>query len=81
MAASIPLGRATNGAWLSHPVGIDYAEAASRHPNEYAPASQLPPEIVLVGGKVECTSCHDGASSLRFKVAGNKEMCESCHRL
>jgi hypothetical protein len=65
----------------SHPVGISYAEAASRHPGTYVPPSQLPKEIVLVGGKVECTTCHDGTSTLPHRVAGESELCLACHRL
>jgi predicted CXXCH cytochrome family protein len=74
-ASPISLGR------NSHPVGIDYAAAASSDPERFASISQLPPEVALVDGKVECTSCHDGASSRRFKLAGGKELCLGCHRL
>jgi hypothetical protein len=74
-ASPISLGR------NSHPVGIDYADAASRHPGTYTSISQLPPEVALVGGKVECTSCHDGASRRPFKLAGGSDICLGCHRL
>jgi hypothetical protein len=74
-ASPISLGR------NSHPVGIDYAAAASSDPGKYASISQLPPEVALVGGKVECTTCHDGASRRPFKLAGGTELCLACHRL
>jgi predicted CXXCH cytochrome family protein len=74
-ASPISLGR------NSHPVGIDYATAANGSPGRYASISQLPPAVVLVGGKVECTSCHDGASRRRFKLAGGKDLCLGCHLL
>lgn len=41
---------------------MDYASAQAREPARYAPAAALPPEVVLVDGKVTCTSCHDAAS-------------------
>jgi predicted CXXCH cytochrome family protein len=80
-ATAISLVRTPDGAAASHPVGIDYADAALRHPGKYTPAANLPPEIVLVAGKVECTSCHDGRSPQRFKLAGQRELCLGCHRL
>jgi hypothetical protein len=76
-----PGGTAWSGGVASHPVGIDYAAAANRHPGTYTPVSQLPQEIVLVGGKVECTTCHDGTSTLPRKVAGSSDLCLACHRL
>jgi len=42
----------------SHPVGMDYASAASRHRNGYHPLGALPAAIVLESGRVTCTSCH-----------------------
>jgi predicted CXXCH cytochrome family protein len=81
-AKPVPTGWRAFGPVTSHPVGIDYAQAAARHPATYTPASQLPPEVVLVGGKVECTTCHDGASTLPARVANTSgELCLACHRL
>ena len=69
-----------------HPVEVDYGAAASTHPNRFQPPSALPPGVPLVGGKIECTTCHDGASPVRNHIAavGNRaavvrDLCLACH--
>jgi predicted CXXCH cytochrome family protein len=66
---------------MSHPVEVDYAAAAAAHPGQYQPAAALPPEVPLVGGKVQCTTCHDGASPDRKRVVAVRDLCVTCHRL
>lgn len=73
--------RAGNQPGLDHPVDVPYAEAAARDPR-LAPASALPPDVILVNGRVACTTCHDGASTERgHAVRGQPELCTSCHRM
>jgi hypothetical protein len=64
---------------MSHPVDVDYEAAAARHPGEYVPRAQLPPEVPLVQGKVACTSCHDGRSSEPHHIPSYESLCLSCH--
>jgi len=66
----------------NHPVGIDYAAARQRQPDQYSAA--LPPEVPLVDGRIACTTCHDGASQARGRIAsprGVASLCLACHRL
>jgi hypothetical protein len=65
-----------------HPVEVDYGWTASRSPKRYVPLARLPAEIRLVDGKVTCTTCHDGASPHRGRVAlGGRGLCQACHDL
>jgi hypothetical protein len=66
---------------MSHPVDVDYAATAARHPDRYASPAALPREVPLVQGKVSCTSCHDGASPDPRHVAIPERLCQSCHRM
>ena len=81
--ASVGFVSRAGGLGVSHPVGVDYAAAAARQPGRYAPAADLPPDVPLVSGKVECTTCHDGASSAPDHVARTTvtSLCTACHRL
>ena len=63
----------------SHPLGMDYASIALRHPDRFVAPAQLPREVPLVGGKLACTSCHDAASPHPKRVAIAARLCESCH--
>lgn len=65
-----------------HPVEIDYGSVAARKPGRYVPLARLPADVPLVDGKVACTSCHDGASRHRGRVAlGGSRLCQACHDL
>lgn len=69
------------GPGFDHPVDVDYGSAALRDPRLVAGA-QLPRELVLVDGRVACTTCHDGASTERAHVVRSKqELCITCHRM
>lgn len=46
-----------HGGLCDHPVGIDYAELASRNPG-LVQLSALNPAIKLTDGMIGCTSCH-----------------------
>jgi predicted CXXCH cytochrome family protein len=62
-----------------HRIDIDYAAAAAENPR-LAPLERLPPEVPLVDGRVSCTSCHDGASTIGALLAlPPKQLCLSCH--
>ncbi len=74
-------GSAARGLGESHPVEVDYPAAFARDPDRYAPAASLPPEVLLVGGRVTCTSCHDGASPHRARAVEPARLCQACHRL
>jgi hypothetical protein len=78
-AGHATVATSTSGALGSHPVGVSYGLALARRPSEYASPGQLPPDVPLVAGRVECTSCHDGASRLPKHVAHGPDLCETCH--
>ncbi|MHB8876925.1 MAG: cytochrome c3 family protein [Myxococcaceae bacterium] len=68
----------------SHPVDLDYAAAQAQRPGALMPASGLPPEVTLVEGKLTCTTCHDGRSTLRYHLSAPvspkpSRLCLSCH--
>ena len=78
---AVPFQMRGDGAGMSHPVEIDYAAAAARQPGKYEPASSLPYQVPLVAGKVQCTTCHDGASRDPMRVVEIRDLCIACHRL
>jgi len=64
-----------------HPVGVHYQAALARRPEMLRP---VPAALVLVAGRIECTTCHDGASPERFHIAlpmARSALCLSCHAL
>lgn len=69
------------GHGMSHPVAVEYGLAAAARPGQYQPAGALPVEVPLVRGRVECTSCHDGASKDPKRVVAVRDLCLACHRL
>lgn len=78
---SFRMPRAADTPGLDHPIEIDYAQASARNGWLVSPG-ELPAELVLVEGRVSCTTCHDGASSEPRRVAGRlMDLCTSCHRL
>lgn len=66
----------------NHPVGVDYQSAVMSRPAQYHDAAARP-EISLEGGKVGCTSCHQGhARNGRVEGPGLRtNVCMSCHDL
>ncbi|HET8542163.1 MAG TPA: hypothetical protein VFL83_19960 [Anaeromyxobacter sp.] len=80
-APMIAFQMSADGRGMSHPVEVDYAATAARHPERYHPPASLPRDVPLVRGRVACTSCHDGASPDPKRVAVVPLLCESCHRL
>lgn len=79
---TIAFQMAPGGDGMSHPVALDYASAAAAHPDDtYTPAALLPQNVLLVYGKVECTSCHDGALTTANHVVEPLQLCYACHRL
>ena len=77
---TVPAGRRTG----DHPVGVDYLAAQAFRWAGLRPVGLLPPEIRLVDGRVECSSCHDLSSSgpprLAVAMAGSR-LCFACHDL
>jgi len=78
---TIAFKMAPDGNGMSHPVAVDYASTAAGHPDTYTPAALLPPNVLLVYGRVECTSCHDGALTTANHVVEPLQLCYACHRL
>lgn len=67
---------------LSHPIGIDYGEAAWK--NRELRDRDMDPRLVLFDGKVGCCSCHDpytpGGMELRIGSMTNyTDLCMGCH--
>lgn len=68
-------------AGLSHPIGMDYNEAALED-RELRPVNLLSPYITLYDGKVGCASCHNPYSrQRRMLVISNNgsALCLECH--
>lgn len=66
---------------LSHPIGMDYRQAALED-IELRPIEMLSPEIVFYDGKVGCASCHNPYSAKRrMLVIDNyaSALCRECH--
>jgi hypothetical protein len=78
-AVPIRLGGARGGP--NHPVEVDYEAAAASHPGRFWPAAQLPYAVPLVRGRIECTTCHDGASPERARIPPIRDLCLACHNL
>jgi predicted CXXCH cytochrome family protein len=73
--------RAMNRPGFDHPVDVDYARAALRD-RRLLPPALLPPDVVLVNGRVACTTCHDGGGTERgHTVRGREDLCRSCHQM
>ncbi len=69
----------------NHPVGVDY-RAAGRpsYLSPLRPASLLPKEVPLPGGKVSCISCHDLFSGSRYRLTvpiQRSRLCLTCHAM
>lgn len=67
----------------SHPVDIDYEEAAQRRPGWLTPAAALPPEVMLGDGLVTCLSCHHPDSKEPFRTSlpmSASGLCFACHQ-
>jgi predicted CXXCH cytochrome family protein len=81
-AGAVGFSMRAGGGGMDHPVAVDYDAASARHPGRYAPRGTLPASVPLVNGRVECTSCHDGASTAPNHVAAEAaQLCYACHRL
>ena len=76
---TIAFDMATGG--MSHPVAVDYASVVAKYPDTYVPPVALPAGVLLVNGRVECTSCHDGSLTTRNHVVDEMQLCYGCHRL
>ena len=79
--AAVSFQMARDGRGMDHPVDVDYASFAGARPDQYHPASTLPREVPLPRGRIECTTCHDGASRDRKRVAAVRDLCTACHRM
>jgi predicted CXXCH cytochrome family protein len=66
---------------MSHPVEVDYGQAAARQPGRYAPPESLPKDVPLVQGRIECTTCHDPAAPTVMRVVEQPRLCFACHRM
>lgn len=66
----------------SHPVGVAYDDAQARGRARLRPRADLAAALVLVDGKVECTTCHSGTSSEPARAAlprRRSALCLACH--
>lgn len=66
----------------NHPIGIDYEEAASRHPGQYRSIDSLDPRVTLVDGKLGCITCHEPLNPKKSHMSMNNDgsaLCLECH--
>jgi predicted CXXCH cytochrome family protein len=70
-----------DGHGMGHPVDVDYPSFAAAHSDQYQQAARLPREVVLVRGRIQCTTCHDGASRDPKRVVEVQDLCLACHKL
>lgn len=66
---------------LSHPIGMDYRQAALRD-QELRPVELLSPLIALYDGKVGCASCHNPYSRVKRMLVmsdAGSALCLQCH--
>jgi predicted CXXCH cytochrome family protein len=74
---AVSLQYRAHGTGSSHPVGVRYADSAGRTRLHPTPRS---PRIVLAGGEVGCTSCHDNVGYGPARLAAPPDqLCGSCH--
>lgn len=66
-----------------HTVGAPYAEARRRGSLRLRIEEDLPAALVLRGGRITCTTCHDPWSRARRKLAGARaaDLCTGCHAM
>jgi len=81
------------GSGSGHPVGMAYGPAAYRVGPRLRPAADVVRAgVFLPEGELRCTTCHDGRSQVRFRLAlppgtpasaraGTKPLCLACHAL
>ena len=81
------------GSGSGHPVGMAYGPAAYRVGPRLRPAAEVVRAgVFLPEGELRCTTCHDGRSQVRFRIAlppgtpasargGTKPLCLACHAL
>jgi predicted CXXCH cytochrome family protein len=66
----------------SHPVEIQYDDVAAKSPGRYRARAEVPRALWLPGGRVTCTTCHDGTSAEPSRVAmplASSRLCFGCH--
>ncbi len=68
----------------SHAVGVAYEASAQSRTLKLKPRARLPEAIVLVQGRIECTTCHSGQGfgdgRTVLPVAGST-LCFACHEM
>lgn len=69
---------------LSHPIGVNYADAAAKR-RDLRPVSELDQRIIFFDGRLGCGTCHDpylpgGGVCLRIGAKGSfQALCMTCH--
>lgn len=66
----------------NHPVGISYAQVATRFPRAYTPAGTLPQQLRLYNDRIGCGTCHSAYSNAEFMLTVDNRgsrLCLSCH--
>lgn len=65
-----------------HPIGMNYASYAAMDPKSYKPAASIGSKMMLVNGRVGCTTCHDPLNAEKSHLAKSdyrSDLCLTCH--
>ena len=66
-----------------HPIGMNY-ERYTRHRDTLKKVNELDSNLVLVGGKVSCVTCHDLLNPEKDHLVRSdtgKDLCSQCHAM
>jgi hypothetical protein len=79
---NVVLERGFHGLLGKHAIGLDYHEMVLTRPGEFKKPDPKRNNIIFVGGKLGCVSCHNPFSPLRFHLnvlEKDQAICKECH--
>lgn len=76
------LERGFHGLLGKHAIGLDYHQMVLSRPGEFKKPDPKRNNIIFVGGKLGCVSCHNPFSTLPFHLnvlEKDQALCKECH--